>query len=280
MFLLSLLAFLWMFSVFVAFVTSTVHTLWGQTFVLKSAEIVVCNAVQEPDTMMHAVDVMKEMMLLQTRRPVKLKLLSHMMSVAFRGDLRQTLTRCNEAGHQGNPRVRKSPICFLDIRYATNKTSSTQTYRCLYPLYSFSDYVYYPPKCTWSSWKPNHPSWMKSAVLTLRYDGESTRQLSCNVLDRLRGLEGPFGDFHRKSQSGYQLRKHILRIVLMSDIKALAESFEHANDENLEGSKTTTSTTLTTSTTSTSSTTAIPASIRCQFRMSNNRVEVIHLKNS
>lgn len=270
MFLFSLVSFLWILGVFAVFMTSIMHRLWGQTFVLKSAEIVVCNMVQEPGTMMHAVDVMKEMMLLQTKRPVKVKVLSHIMSLAFRGDLRQALACCN-AGHQGNPRVRKSPICFLDIRYTTNNTRA-QTYRCLYPLYSFSDYVYYPPKCTWSSWKPNRPSAMKSAILTLRYDGERTRQLSCNVLDRLRGLEGPFGDFHRKSQSGYQLRKHILRIVLMSDIKALAESCDHTN-ENLENSKTTPAATPTAAT-------FIPVSIRCQFRMSNNRVEVIHLKNN
>jgi hypothetical protein len=40
-------------------------------------------------------------------------------------------------------------------------------------------------------------------------------------------LEGPLGDFHRRSSVGYHLRKNILKVVLMSDIRALAESLNY-----------------------------------------------------
>lgn len=145
------------------------------------------------------------------------------------------------AGNQHQRRHRRvastMPLCFVDIRYTAQPNrllgllldgqQCAGSYRCLYPLYSYADAIAYPP-LRGSEWlthkKTSKLSAISNAVLTMRIHGSPTCQVLCNVTDRLRPLEGPFHDFHRKSSPGYQLRKHILRAVLGSDIQALHDS--------------------------------------------------------
>lgn len=321
MFLLSIVTFVWTLFFVGAWFLSLL--LWGDVFVLKSAEIVVCHhdgglRTEEPGGTMHAIDVMKEMMLLPTRKPVRVKLLSRIMNLAFRGDLRSVLGRYGTTVSP-NPRIRKAPLCFLDIRYTTSKgPDPSKTYRCLYPIYSLKDYVYYPPKPTpslasssstssstsslstssSSTTSSSSSSKIASAVLTLRYNGDMARQVSCKVTEHIRALEGPFGDFHRFS--GYQLQRPILKVVLMQDINALARSVETPDNNdsyvhvvnNTSGNNHLSSESSSSSlesfhshksanglTSSSTSTSSLPVSIRLQFRMTDNRVKVIQLEN-
>lgn len=110
----------------------------GEDFVLKSAKI-------EPVGTMHYVDVWNELSLLPTKTQVRVKILAHMMTLAFHPELRDVLSRCHQGTVSSDPRVQKSPMCFLDIHYIMSKHPS-KTCRCVYPLYSFKDFVYYPPK--------------------------------------------------------------------------------------------------------------------------------------
>ena len=270
--------------------------LTNDMFVLKSAKIVVCGTTEE------SVDVWNELALLPTKTPVRMKIMAHIMALAFRPDLRDVLSRCSNQGTvSSDPRVQKSPMCFLDIHYTMN--NSTTTYRCIYPVYSFKEYVFYPPKprptlsfssslsSSLSSFSPlsqamyppekSRPR-MVSAVLTIRHDrGDSRRQVSMHVTDRVREMEGPFGNFHH-GHYGKHVKRKILRVALMPEIQSLTNSLKNDDDDDDdENKKNDSSDSLDSWVSSKSflaSTTAPLVSIRLQIRLSNNRVEIISLE--
>jgi len=210
----------------------------------------------------------------------KTPVLSRLLSLATNDELRNALASHTGAARTGSdPRIRKAPLCYLDIRYTRcplrhmGNYAST-LYRYLHPIYAVTDKMQYPPKCTMAvrSMALQHDFPVALATLTLRCDGESTQHLSCNVTDRIKGLEGPLGDFHRPSRSGYQLRKQILRVVLVPDILALKGSLR--NDMSSDSS----------SSSSDSLKSMVPfnppLSIRLQFQQPHQRVEVVNLDSS
>lgn len=277
MFLLSFIALIWALSFVWRVLAIWLLSVVGDGFTLRDAELVVVSTSQEPGSV-HAVDITQEMLTLQRQRGRKrLDLMPSLMGVAFRGDLRDTLVRCY-ASSDATAQVRRVPMCFLDIRYTVKSPwrifsqEAPPVHRCLYPIYSFSDYVYYPPKCPLVPLARPHTT-MTSAILTLRYVGEMTRQLSCNVTERMRLLEGPMGDFHRDNHAGYQLRKHILRVVLMPDVRALMDALDR---EEIPANRDASSNSLK----SLGRTSRPPVSIRLQVRMSNHRTEVMSLENA
>jgi hypothetical protein len=232
MFIFSLVTFAWTLAILGSVLVSYIDSWWRYSFVLQSAHIVVLNNVPSQGGLTK-VDVTREMRMLPQRTVGrKLSILPRILSLAKTTDLQDALASQATTPTASDPRIRKSPLCYLDIQYTRSPLRKKEdlvstVYRYLYPIYAMSDRMCYPPKCTLSARAAAPKAGaMSSAMLTLRYDGASTRQLSCNVTDRVKGLEGPCGDFHRHSQSGYQLRRHIMRVVLMSDIMALKDTLE------------------------------------------------------
>lgn len=288
MFLLSFIALIWILSVLARVLAASLVLVFGDGFRLRNAELVVANTAQEPGSL-HSIDITREMVTLRRQHGCRrLELMPGLMRVAFRGDLRDTLVRCYANSDVERSRVQRSPMCFLDIHYTVNapwrfwKRSQGPMYRCLYPIYSFSDYVYYPPRCPWAVPTTRSTTAITSAILTLRYTGEMTRQLSCNVTEQVRLLEGPLGDFHRESHAGYQLRKQILRVVLMPDIRELMDALDRdqpppsSPDSVVDacggGSSSNSLKSLNRSS-------RPPVSIRLQVKAHNNRTEVMNLES-
>ena len=275
MFILSFLSLVWTMWYFSALVVGYVGTWWRYAFVLHSAHIVVLNNLHS-NTGICMVDVTREMRKfphLHRKTPV----LSRLLSLATNDELRNALASHKAAARIGSdPRIRKAPLCYLDIRYTQCPlrhigNNASPLYRYLYPIYAVTDKMQYPPKCTLAvrsaALQDAFP--VALATLTVRYDGESTRHLSCNVTDRIKGLEGPLGDFHRPSRSGYQLRKQILRVVLVSDILALKGSLR---DDMPSSSGSSSSDSLKSMVPQNP-----PLSIRLQFQQPHQRVEVVKL---
>ena len=280
MFLLSLVTFVWTLTILGSVVVSYVDSWWRYSFVLQSAQIVVLNNVPSQGGLTK-VDVTREMRMLPERTGGrKLSILPRLLSLAKTKDLEDALASHTTIPTASDPRIRKSPLCYLDIQYTRSPLRKkadlvSPVYRYLYPIYAVSDRMYYPPKCTLSARAATPGAGaMSSAMLTLRYDGASTRQLSCNVTDRVKGLEGPCGDFHRHSQSGYQLRKHIMRVVLMSDIMALKDTLEDDMPTPPRSSSSSSDSLRSLAPTNP------PLSIRLQFQKPHHRVEVMNLEPS
>jgi len=279
MFLLSLVTFVWTLTIIGSVVVSYVNSWWLYSFVLQSAQIVVLNDVTSQGGLTK-IDVTREMrMLPECTVGRTLSVLPRLLSLAKTKDLKDALASHVSMPTVPDPRVQKSPLCYLDIQYTRSplrrKTDLvSKVYRYLYPIYAVSDRICYPPKCTLSARAAaTEAGAVSSAMLTLRYDGASTRQLSCNVTDRVKGLEGPCGDFHRHSQSGYQLRKHIMRVVLMSDIMALMDTLEDDMPTPPRSSSSSSD-----SLRSLAPRIPSPLSIRLQFQTPHHRVEVINLE--
>lgn len=293
MFILSVVTFVWTLSVFGGVVASYVGGWWRRNdILLRSAHLVVLRGSGEPAGV-RKVDVTREMRMLHEEGLCthKMSLLPRLLKVATSRDIQDTLASYSPPAAALRP-LKKTPMCFLDVKYSRNsqawrrlRTQRVPTvYRCLYPIYGKSDRIVYPPRWTVAS-NPlpsaadKAAGTMASATLTLRHDGASVRQWSCNVTDQVNGLEGPDGDFHRHASSGYQLRKHILKAVLMPDILALMDSLTHDDEEMA-------TTTFSSSSSSNSSSdslkslpyhAATPLSIRVQFQKRNHRVEVLNL---
>ena len=274
MFILSLFLTLWTLAVLAAAIMSCLAVWVGFRFELRQAEILVANA-----STVHAVDVTREMLLLLASEPRKVQLLPQLMTIVLRADLREALATCETSPGDPLHRVRRAPLCFLDVRYAVLPgfllalagRKPSRTHRCLYPIYSFQDYICYPPKCDglWRAQEGASASSVLNAILTLRYEGEATKQLSCKVTDRIRLLEGPKGDFHRGNHPGYQLRKHILRAVLMPDIRTLRDLVDQQERRPTASSSSGSLKSLASQ---------LPAiSIRFQFRSQDHRVEAMTL---
>ena len=236
MFLLSLLLVTWTISIMGGVIMVFFSSILARRFMLQQASFVVASFHPDPDSI-RSVDVTVAVRGLGTTLSKKVKLISFLREKASRGDLREALDSCREIGNE-MARIRRSPICFLDIRYKMGSFWRTdhKVHRCLYPIYSFSDFVHYPPTpCSWASWwwwrqvasSSSHKG-MESAILTLRSTNAAghSMQMACHVTPRMKQLEGPFGDFHGQSNAGFQLRKHILRVVLMPDIAMLIRAME------------------------------------------------------
>jgi hypothetical protein len=233
MFFLLFLLVIWTVSIVGGVVVASVPRIFASRFTLHRAYFVVASFHHTPESL-RRVDVSHEMRELG-RSPTKLKFMPFLQTKAMRGDLREALDTCRESASEG-ARVRRSPMCFLDVTYTVGWAwrKRTKVHRCLFPIYSFSDYVHYPPTCPWLHWgRPAaSASGVESAVLTLRSsaaEGHSS-QLSCNVTARVQTLKGPSGDFHCNSAEGYQLRKHILRVVLLPDILVLSKALEGSEE--------------------------------------------------
>ena len=292
MFLLSIVAFLWTVSAVGVTLVSWVCGWWKESrFLLERAEIAIVDPTHESGVgCVYRVDVTKDMQRITQTSSRKVVLLPRLLN-GRAGLMRRLSERCTSPG-PSDPRRKKAPICFLDVWYTYHQ--SEDTYRCLYPLYSMSTKITYPPHPIES--RKLAAAWTDSAVasalLTLRSDGESTRRLSCDVTDRIKRLQGPRGDFHRHSQSGYQLQKHILNVVLMPDIQALRSSFDADDDDDdddagvlVEESPSPPSAPAMAATSSGSLKSLSqahgahpPVSIRVQFRKANNDVRVMHLE--
>ena len=288
MFLLLLACFAWTASVLVAVVAAWANR-WAaaRRFRLKSAELLVVGAGATQQQ--HAVDVTQEMLAMSCGH--RLDVLPRLMRSALRGDVRDALARCHRlAERQASRHVRRLPMCYLDVSYSVDTrgwwqvpaptSAPVPAYRCLYPIYSFNDFIVYPPRCPA---KPRGHRQLVSATLTLRQPHAvttATRQLSCQVTDTIAQLAGPCGDFHRHDHPGYQLRKHILQAVLRPDIKMLtrllldeeteAAACNHGLGPGLpaDGSR---------STDSLKSLSRPSMTVRFQIRLANNKVEVLNL---
>lgn len=281
MFLLLFLLVIWTVSVVGGLVVVAVPRLCVRHFTLHRAYFVVASVHHVPESW-RRVDVTHEVRALG-RSPTRLKVMPFLHTKALRGDLREALDACRESARANSEgsRVRRSPMCFLDVTYSVGwwwRRRQIEVHRCLYPIYSFSDYVHFPPTCPWLHWQWSRPvvSGVESAVLTLRSSGGEghSSQLSCNVTTRVQTLKGPSGDFHCDSTVGYQLRKHILRVVLMPDISVLTKALE----DETSSSSLSTPTTAEASTNSLKSLALRPAvAVRLHVKLSSNRTEVMVL---
>lgn len=69
-------------------------------------------------------------------------------------------------------------------------------------------------------------------------NGMLKRQLSCDVTQKIRSLEGPDKDFHGGTGAGFQLRKRILFALLIPEItdmlNTIIESDEHTTEATSE----------------------------------------------
>lgn len=212
-------------------VTSFLAAWGGRRYTLKRAHFVVVGSPYDYDSL-RRVDVTLAIRRLGEMSK-KVKLIPYLQSTACRGDLREALDRCRDVESRNEPQVRRTPLCFLDVEYSMMAWAwawawffgSTSVYRCLYPVYSFGDYVSYPPLSPCLLYPRSCSLGMESASLTLRL-ADGSRQVGCNVTSRMSSLAGPLGDFHCHSAAGYQLRKHILRVVLMPDVWALSKALE------------------------------------------------------
>lgn len=280
MFLLSFFLALWTISGGSVFVAMWLTDVLVGRFVLKRASLVVAGAGLHHDpSSLRRVDVTQEMRDLG-RCMTRLQLMQYLCDKALRGDLREALDTCREISIERS-RVRRTPMCFLDVEYTIRQLfhKPMQVHRCLYPIYSFSDYVQYPPSLPCSPW--GHSPMLRgmdSAILTLRSAQNNGRSvhLSCHVTSRLRKLEGPFGDFHCESTAGYQLRKHILRVVLNPEISELMKAVDE--DSSSSGSESTTDADVDASTNSLKSLSQHPSvSVRLQVKLAAQRTEVMVL---
>lgn len=231
MFVLSFLLLLWMVSVAGGCVVGWLAYVLAGRFVLKQAHLVVAGVGYHSVR----VNVSQEMRELGGS-PRKVQLLSFLRAKALRGDLRAALDACWGRAIEGPPHVQQAPVCFLDVQYTVRFlwVHPVHVHRCLYPIYSVRDHVQYPPTFPRLLWKRSPTLGVESAILTLRctHGGGRSVHLSCCVTSRLRTLHGPREDFHCESTVGYQLRRHILRVVLMPDISELVNAVpdlaEHA----------------------------------------------------
>lgn len=286
MILLSFISLAWAVSVLSTIFYSWVCVCWGNKFKLKRACLVIVHDAGESEEY-QSVDITREMLYLHRDGGMvqDLDVLPRLTILEPpRSEVKEALRACH-ARNQSNREdgSRKSPLCFLDVTYTMNSSvwsfwprgwlRNQREFRCLYPIYDFFDEVSYPPKCTWVS----RESSLVSAILSIRLDQphgiSSSKRCSCHVTDRIRLLEGPLGDFHRRTSMGYHLRKHILKVVLMSDIRALAESLNY-DDSSVNapggGSRQKTPVHFNKNT----------VSVRLQFKGPPRRVEVVTLEKS
>jgi hypothetical protein len=243
MFLLSLCLAAWSLFVLMATIVTWLLSLVVQDhFHLCCAEIVDTSLHDNSDNdslrdsfLVKAVDITNEMLALSRTRTESENrpLLPRLSKVARTSEVVAMLEKLRELYHERG-RGRVTPACFVDIKYTVTSTilslsmgTHAREHRCLYPIYTYSDVVPFPPVPN-RAWSPSlhKRSFMSNAVLTMRFHGQPSYQLFCNVTDQLRPLEGPLKDFHRTSYAGYQLRKHVLRAALRSDIKALHDSMK------------------------------------------------------
>jgi hypothetical protein len=236
MFLLSLCLFAWTLAVLLAATLSwLLSPFLCYHFRLCRAEILVVAACRDAFDVKSS-DVTQPLLALGLRRTRRVALLPMLMGAASRDDdTTAILTKCRDMETVvADRRGCATPVCFVDVRYTARPCfllgllgrPCRGLYRCLYPIYSFSDKITFPPLCgsVWNRTSGKESS-VSNAVLTMRVRGKPTsRQLFCNVTNQLRLLEGPLKDFHRETYPGYQLRRHILRAVLISDIQALQDS--------------------------------------------------------
>lgn len=280
MFFLSLVVFLWTLSVFCATFLSWLNEWWKDSqFVLQRAEIVLVNDAHEatPVERVSRVDVTQDLQPLTQKSARKWVLLPRLLT--GRPELADRLVQRSLSPVSSDPRMKKAPLCFLDIRYTYAWSSDHTTYRCLYPLTSMMTKITYPPhgsvSALPSSWSD---SALASAMLTLRCAGEggSSRRLSCDVTERLKVLAGPRGDYHRHSQAAYQLQKHILKVVLMPDIEALQHVLEE--DDGDAGVLVEASSSNSLKSLGRSGQAPLPVTVRVQFRKANHDVRVMQLE--
>ncbi len=215
--------------------------MWGRSFVLQRAALVMVHEGSESEEYQF-IDITREMQRLHQdghMGPQYIDVLPCLAAQGPRTEVQLALRACHSKNHA--PPADESPplpLCFVDVTYTmrgvgglrvwwTWKKSlltAERPFRCLYPIYDFYEQVQYPPPCRWMT----SESSLISAMLSIRLDQPhgmtSSKRSSCYVTDRVRLLEGPQGDFHRRSSVGYHLRKHILKVVLLSDIQALADS--------------------------------------------------------
>lgn len=303
MFLLALCLLAWSLSVLLVACASWLLSLFLRFhFHLYRAEILIVEPHNE-SCRIKAVDVTEEMRMLGKDGPTsRLSVLPSLAKAAPHkvSDLavfRNRTFRGREppAAGAGNRRRRRrpacaTPLCFVDIRYTAQPNrllgllvrdgGYNGSYRCLYPLYSYTDAIAYPPlrSCEWRTNKKS--SSISNAVLTMRLQGRPTSQLFCNVTDRLRPLEGPLHDFHRTSHPGYQLRKHILRAVLGSDIQALHDSARVDGGFGLDPATTAAASSTSTASSSTSSSSTSSTSSSSSLISSPERPSAAHNPSS
>lgn len=230
MFILTTVLLSWSaFAVAVAAVGLLVHGLsWAgsEGVQLESANLVV---VKPDGNLAAAVDITPEVAKLLLQGCTQLPLLPRLLALPIADNVHDALAECLAQQHAG----RAQPLCYLDFRYATTPRpwlggvveggSEPRHYRCVCPVHAFSQTVRLPSAC------PRGRSALTSAVLTLRCDGDTRRQLSCNVTDKIRALRSPSGDVHRLSPAKWHpLDRHVLGMALHADMDDMVRSLAMA----------------------------------------------------
>lgn len=228
MFILTLVLVSWSSFVFViALLGLAYKTSCGvESASLTRAEIIVPPSPSRPSSVTHDVmassaDVTLEIEHLMRSRNSDVNLLPRLLTFPVTDDVRRLLT---DVISQYPSHLR--PVCFLDLRYSTRRRGTENLFRCVCPIFAFSDRVRLPTcirKATTTD--------MTNATLTLRCDGDPCRQWTCNVTSKVRPLRGPAGDFHRHEYPGNQLTRPILRLVLADEIQTLMTSFHETCPE-------------------------------------------------
>lgn len=126
-------------------------------------------------------------------------------TIAIEDPLKTQLSRRIRTGH-GNE------LCFIRVQY----TYDDEPFTCLYPIYTITDVVAYPPQPLFRV--ENNDIVVTKAILSLK-TGQCSA--SCDMTLTVKSLQGPLGDFHVSSGAGFQLRKRLLAAHMASDIARL-----------------------------------------------------------
>lgn len=202
MFILSFFSWVWTISMI-----SGLFFAWrSAAIVLKTAHIVVGRT---------RIDVFDEMRKIPLNQRSKAPVLQHLLDMVTCEDIHKALQRVTPTTH--NQTQTTTPLCYIDITYTCPPTwwwrdKSPAIYRHVYAIDQISSRIRYPP--TYKT--PSITRSIKSATLIFRNCASTT---AVSVKHRLLPLGGQMGDYHHRSE--YQLRKHVLEVVLEPEIATL-----------------------------------------------------------
>jgi len=215
---------------------------WRSTIVLKTAHLVVGR---------QRIDVVHEMRKIPHNLRGKAPVLQHLLDMITNDGIHKALQGAAPTNHP-----QTAPLCYIDITYTCPATwgrdKSPAIYRHVYAIDRISSRIQYPPMYK----APSMARSIKSATLIFRNCASTT---AFSVKHRLLPLGGQMGDFHHRSE--YQLRKHVLEVVLEPEIATLMHENKHACAEHPKGM-----------------TPIPPLSVRLVFECPKGRTKVINLE--